>query len=366
VPRTLHLSWPELHDARARVQIRAAQHALGRISPLVASGDRHLEIGIDGLSLRTGSEAAIARAALRVVSRHLRTQPRAAIAGSRLAAAIAALTLDPEPADDRRCEIGCTILPIGGEAGFLAPQHVAMLRYAAIDRNPDEVADAIARCDVFGVRTLGALATLKSGELGARLGSIAGPLIALARGEDVQAIRPIPLPRRLVARESFDLPLTSIEEFRFPLRRALDELLLRVRRDGAAVGLVRLHVARERGRPLRTVARLPLPTADRAQIERLLLAALERTVVAARAERLELDGIIGVQLQFDGVLPASGDQLTLLGARSPRNDRLAWSTAAIAIRYGANRVVYAEIVDPDDARTERRTRFVPTHPEVGE
>jgi hypothetical protein len=169
-----------------------------------------------------------------------------------------------------------------------------------------------------------------------------------------------------VARESFDLPLTSIEEFRFPLRRTLDELLLRVRRDGAAVGLVRLHVTRERGRPLRAVARLPLPSADRAQIERLLLAALERTVAAARAERLELDGIVSVQLQFDGVLPASGDQLTLLGARSPRNDRLAWSTAAIAIRYGVNRVVHAEIVDPDDVRPERRTRFVPTHPEVGE
>ncbi|MFM8428485.1 MAG: hypothetical protein ACKN93_01915, partial [Candidatus Limnocylindrus sp.] len=110
----------------------------------------------------------------------------------------------------------------------------------------------------------------------------------------------------------------------------------------------------------------PLPTADRTQIERLLLAALERAVAAARTERLEVDGIVSAQLQFDGVLPASGDQLTLLGARSPRVDRLAWSTAAIAIRYGADRVVHAEIVDPDDARTERRTRLVRAHPEVGE
>jgi hypothetical protein len=228
------------------------------------------------------------------------------------------------------------------------------------------LAEAIERCSLLGVRTLGALARLRSGELGARLGSIAGLLIPLARGEDVQAIPPVPLPRRLVARESFDLPLTSIEEFRFPLRRALDDLLARVRRDGAAVGLVRLHVARERGRPLRAVARLPLPTADRTQIERLLLAALERAVAAARAERLDVDGLVSAQLQFDGVLPASGDQLTLLGARSPRVDRLAWSTAAIAIRYGADRVVHAEIVDPDDARPERRTRLVRAHPEVGE
>ena len=359
VPRTLHLHWPTLHDDRAAAQLRNATHALGRISPLVASGARQIEIGIDGLQVRNGDESAVASAALRAVATHIRTAPRAAIASSRLAAAVAAAG---SVADDA----ACTILPPGSEVEFLAPQRVEALRFAATGRSPEELAEAIERCSLLGVRTLGALARLRSGELGARLGSIAGLLIPLARGEDVQAIPPVPLPRRLVARESFDLPLTSIEEFRFPLRRALDDLLARVRRDGAAVGLVRLHVARERGRPLRAVARLPLPTADRTQIERLLLAALERAVAAARAERLDVDGLVSAQLQFDGVLPASGDQLTLLGARSPRVDRLAWSTAAIAIRYGADRVVHAEIVDPDDARPERRTRLVRAHPEVGE
>ena len=359
VPRTLHLHWPTLHDDRAAAQLRNATHALGRISPLVASGARQIEIGIDGLQARNGDESAVASAALRAVAAHIRTAPRAAIASSRLAAAVAAAG---SVADDA----ACTILPPGSEVEFLAPQRVEALRFAATGRSPEELAEAIERCSLLGVRTLGALARLRSGELGARLGSIAGLLIPLARGEDVQAIPPVPLPRRLVARESFDLPLTSIEEFRFPLRRALDDLLARVRRDGAAVGLVRLHVARERGRPLRAVARLPLPTADRTQIERLLLAALERAVAAARAERLDVDGLVSAQLQFDGVLPASGDQLTLLGARSPRVDRLAWSTAAIAIRYGADRVVHAEIVDPDDARPERRTRLVRAHPEVGE
>ena len=359
VPRTLHLHWPTLHDDRAATQLRNATHALGRISPLVASGARQIEIGIDGLQARNGDESAVASAALRAVAAHIRTAPRAAIASSRLAAAVAAAG---SVADDA----ACTILPPGSEVEFLAPQRVEALRFAASGRSPEELAEAIERCSLLGVRTLGALARLRSGELGARLGAIAGLLIPLARGEDVQAIPPVPLPRRLVARESFDLPLTSIEEFRFPLRRALDDLLARVRRDGAAVGLVRLHVARERGRPLRAVARLPLPTADRTQIERLLLAALERAVAAARAERLDVDGLVSAQLQFDGVLPASGDQLTLLGARSPRVDRLAWSTAAIAIRYGADRVVHAEIVDPDDARPERRTRLVRAHPEVGE
>jgi hypothetical protein len=105
-----------------------------------------------------------------------------------------------------------------------------------------------------------------------------------------------------------------------------------------------------------------VPSADRTQIERLLIAALERALLRGLGD----DGVVSAQLRFDGVLPATGDQLTLLGARSPRVDRLAWSTAAIAIRYGADRVVHAEIVDPDDARPERRTRLVRAHPEVGE
>ena len=354
MPRTLHLHWPALTSDAATPHLRSAQHALGRISPLVYWSGTRIEIGIDGLQARNGDERGVLAAALRSVRTHLRSAPLCAIASSRLAAAAAA--------QDETCRV----LPPGEEREYLAEQPIETLLLAVLPRATEDLEAAVERCRTLGVRTLGGLARLRSGELAARLGSIAGLLIPLARGEDVQPILPVPLPRRLVAREPFDQPLTSIEELRFPLRRALDDLLTRVRRDGAAVGLVRLHLARERSRPLRAVARLPLPTTDRTQIERLLLAALERAAAAARGEPLDLDGIASAHLQFDGVLPASGDQLTLLGARSPRVDRLAWSTAAIAIRYGADRVLHAEVLDPDDARAERRTRMRRAHPEVSE
>ena len=146
------------------------------------------------------------------------------------------------------------------------------------------------------------------------------------------------------------------------MRRLLDELLVRVRRDGAAVGIARLHLARERSAPVRAVARLPVPSADRTQIERLLIAALERALLRGLGD----DGVVSAQLRFDGVLPATGDQLTLLGARSPRVDRLAWSTAAIAVRFGADRVMQGDVVDGDDARSERRVTWRRAHPEVQE
>jgi hypothetical protein len=56
----------------------------------------------------------------------------------------------------------------------------------------------------------------------------------------------------------------------------------------------------------------------------------------------------------------------LLGARSPRVDRLAWSTAAIAVRFGADRVMQGDVLDSDDARSERRVTWRRAHPEVQE
>ena len=363
--RTLHLCWPGVTGARGDEQVRAARRALGRLSPLVAGSAQCVEVGIDGLAARNGEERAVAAAALRIAAAHLRALPLVAIASSRLAAAVAAEDAVAGAAAGAAAGVEPLIVPHGDEAALLAPLPVDRLRLAATDRPADELAAAVERCALLGVRTIGAVARLHVADLAARIGPIAALFVPLARGADVQAIAPVPLPRRLLAREAFDLPLGAIEEFRFPLRRMLDTLLARVRRDGAAVGVARLHLARERGAPLRAVARLPIPTADRTQIERLLLAALERAVAAAtRTAPLDADGVLSAQLRFDDVLPATGEQLTLLGARSPRADRLAWSTAAIAVRYGADRVLQGELLDPDDPRDERRARFVRSHPEI--
>jgi len=360
--RTLHCCWPGVTGARGEEQLGRAARALGRLSPLVARNAGCVEVGIDGLAARNGDERAVAAAALRIVATQLRTVPLVAIASSRLAAAVGASgDLGPIGA----AAAGPLIVPHGEEAACLAPLPIDRLALAVTGRSSDEVAAAIERCTLLGVRTIGAVARLHVADLAARIGPIAALFVPLARGADVQAIAPVPLPRRLIAREGFDLPLAGIEELRFPLRRMLESLLARVRRDGAAVGTARLHLARERGAPLRATARLPLPTADRTQIERLLLAALEQAVAtAARTAPLDVDGVVGAQLRFDDVLPASGEQLTLLGARSPRVDRLAWSGAAIALRYGADRVLHAELLDPDAPRDERRVRFVRSHPEA--
>jgi hypothetical protein len=358
--RTLALYWPTLSALADRTErLRSARHALGRLSPLVTGRDAVglIEVGIDGLQARSGSERDIAAIALRAVGVHLRERPSAAVSSSRLLAAL----LARDAASDGSGE-AVVVVPPGDEAERLAGYPVAALALGATEYAEETLRDALERCSLLGLRTVGALARTHGAALAARVGPIAGALLTLARGFDVQAIAPAPLPRRLLARASFEMPLTSLEEFRFPLRRLLDELLVRVRRDGAAVGIARLHLARERSAPVRAVARLPVPSADRTQIERLLLASLERALLRGLGD----DGVISAQLRFDGVLPAAGDQLTLLGSRSPRVDRLAWSTAAIAVRYGADRVMQGDVFDSDDARSERRVTWRRAHPEVQE
>ena len=59
MPRTLHLHWPGLVSDAAAPHLRSAQHALGRISPLVYWSGTRIEIGIDGLQARNGASVVI-------------------------------------------------------------------------------------------------------------------------------------------------------------------------------------------------------------------------------------------------------------------------------------------------------------------
>ena len=120
MPRTLHLHWPALTSDAAAPQLRNAQHALGRISPLVYGSGTRIEIGIDGLQVRNGDERGVVAAALRSVRTHLRAAPLCAIASSRLAAATAAQ------------EHECRLLLPGEEREYLAEQPIETLLLAVL------------------------------------------------------------------------------------------------------------------------------------------------------------------------------------------------------------------------------------------
>ncbi len=123
-----------------------------------------------------------------------------------------------------------TIVPFGGEAKFLGPLPVGILK------NLRDVDDSLLETvDGWGVQTLGELAALPEKALAARLGK-GGPLLRrLARGEDpycLSALRPDP-----EFRESRDLEWTIelLEPLVFLLGGMLTTLCSRLREYGLAV-----------------------------------------------------------------------------------------------------------------------------------
>jgi hypothetical protein len=132
-----------------------------------------------------------------------------------------------------------------------------------------------------------------------------------------------------------------------------DQLLAR----GVAADRVRVSLALEAGLvpgappALEIIQRFPEPTADAEAIERLVLARLERHPPGAPVERLEVELL--------GVTPAAGHQLSLFVPQAARDARLGWQLARLALVYGEDRLLRAELLDPEASLPESRVRWRP-------
>jgi impB/mucB/samB family len=297
-----------------------------------------LEVQVDGLERLWGPEPVLAERLAAAVARVLPGSPRIGVAGTRFATTVAAGHAAP-----RRP----VVVPGGGDAAFLAPLPAGLL-------TPD--ADVRARLRRFGLRQIGPVAELARSALVARFGAEGERIHARARGEEIVPFRPRRAPERLLLALPIEPSVADLEPLRFVLRRvagALADQLL-ARGAAAAVAWLRLELDLSFARSdapaqLAIEQRFPEPTAEAEAIERLLLARLERTPPPAPVARLELE--------LDGVAPATGQQLPLFVPQAARNARLGWQLARLALTYGEDRVRRAVVVDPDAPIAERRWRW---------
>ena len=91
---------------------------------------------------------------------------------------------------------------------------------------------------------------------------------------------------------------------------------------------------------------LPEPVAVADLLERLLLARLEADPPQHPVERLSLE--------LDGTAPAAGQQLGLFTPQLARAARLDWQLAGLQIRFGPDRVLQADVRDPEAQLSEER------------
>jgi protein ImuB len=310
----------------------------------LAPGFGRIEVQLDGLERLWGSEPLMAGRIGGALAGFLPGLPLAGVAGTRFAAAVAAARANPGAGSGARAGPPLRVVEPGTDAAFLAPLPAAML-----SRDPE----IRARLDSFGLHRIGQVAELPRSALVARFGPEGERLRARARGEETDPFRPRRVPERLVLALPIEPAAAEIEPLRFVLHRLAAAFGDQLAARGAAAARARLSleldrcfVAGEGPSRLTIDQHLPEPTSEGLAIERLLMARLEVAPPPAPVARLELE--------LDGVAPATGCQLTLFTPQTGRTGRLGWQLARLALRFGERRIGWMAIADPEAPLAEAR------------
>lgn len=332
--------WLEPSPEADRAAVEAVLERLAAFSPTLAGTTEPtdpafglVEVGIDGLELLWGEERILAERLVSAAVPLLPGRPRVGIAGTRFAATVAAVRAGPvEP----------VCVPPGGEAAFLAPLPSSIL-------TPDP--EARARLLRFGLRQVGQVAALPRTALVARFGPEGIRIHARAIGEEVEPVELWQRPEPVALGCSLEPAVDCLDALRFVLRRLVTGLVGHVAARGQATSTAELRLGLEAGPGLVVRQVLPEPTSDGEAIERLLLVRLERQPPPAPVERLELE--------LGGLVADAGHQLTLFEPQRSKRGRLTWQLARLAVEFGPDRVVEAEILDPEARWGEARSRWRP-------
>lgn len=303
-------------------------------------------LGIEGLDRLWGDEPTLLRRLVAAAAPILPVVPRAGIANTRFGAQVAAVVAG-SPGSTAPFES----IPPGGaetESAWLAPRSIRLLPGDA------QMQD---RFRLFGLTTIGEFARLPRSSVVARFGVHGADLHDLARGLDGRPLVPRRPVERLRAEAELDPPVEELEPLRFVLHNLAGALCAQLAARGAGAGRAVLDLDLERADPIRLEQALPEPVAAPEMVERLLLARLEVAPPPAPVSRLSLE--------LDGTAPAAGQQLSLFTPQGARAGRLGWQLTGLAIRFGPDRLLRAELRDPDAPLAHDRFAWLrATTPEI--
>lgn len=241
---------------------------------------------IQGLIQLHGSEATIlVRSAEALQS--LGYLARIACASTRLCSLLAARTRQ-----------GLAIIREGGERELLDP---LPLELSSLPR------ETLARLDLLGIRTLGALARLPADGIADRFGREVLRVQRLVRGEEIEPLMPLPDPSMLHAEIELDEPVTGLEPVIFLLKSCCERLSEDLEQSGLTISQLELRIQHEGAREHSDV-RVIEPSRPLASAKALLL--LCRTELEARALRSPL---IGLALVAVGTTPRTSQSGDIFG-----------------------------------------------------
>lgn len=349
--RLLALIWPALRAPEGEQGLFDAMlDRLDDLSPRIEAVDRGVAlVDITGLGPLLGDERRIAARAVAQTREVAQLPVRAGVGDNRWLAVLAARLARLE-----RPEAKATFLaiPALGGAAALAP--------LSLDLLPADPATR-ARFALFGLTSMGQLATLPRSAVGAQFGDAGERLQQLARGQDPRPIIPRSRPERLATHATFEPPAEGITEIALALRRLTAELCDTLRARHLAPGRATLSLRLEDAPKLRVELALPEPALEPDWIARLLIGRLEQATRSRQATEEE-PRIVAIGLAFDRLADPVARQLPAFEARVGRWEELRWSLERLTMRFGEGRLWRAVHDRPSASLAERRARLTEIGP----
>ena len=242
------------------------------------------------------------------------------------------------------------IVPVGGEAKFLASQRLAVLPLDS---------DTHRRLLQLGVKTLGALVALPEEAVVSQFGRAGRRLWRLAAGLVSEPVVGRIVPEPIVAALTFFTPVGERDLLAHALDKLVDRALGDPRRSGWQVQVVRVHAELEHGASWLAEATLKDPSATRERIAAPLKTQLERSPPAGAVERLVVE--------FTAFAPGTAE-LQLFArdagaaARAGRRRALQSAAREIALRIRRPMLYHVIEVQPWSRLPERRYALIDFEP----
>jgi len=242
------------------------------------------------------------------------------------------------------------IVPVGGEAKFLASQRLAVLPL-----DPD----THRRLLQLDVKTLGALIALPEEAVVSQFGRAGRRLWRLAAGLVSEPVVGRIVPEPIVAALTFFTPVGERDLLAHALDKLVDRALADPRRSGWRVQVVRVRAELEHGASWLVAATLKDPSATRERITAPLKTQLERSPPAGAVERLVVE--------FAAFVPGTAE-LQLFerdagaAARAGRRRALQRAAQEIALRIRRPMLYHVIEVQPWSRLPERRYALIDFEP----
>jgi nucleotidyltransferase/DNA polymerase involved in DNA repair len=311
--------------------------ALETISPLVDPASLGCAfIGLGGLHGHYRDEMALGDALAQAVRRASGLMPSVGLAEGKFAALVAATV----SAAGEVC-----LVPRGQERQFLAPIDVSLMPCSR---------DTLRHLELFGLRTMGDLASLSMGAVQAQFGREGKRIWELTRGIDREPLRPLRREESIREHLAFYAPLISREALVTAGRELLTRLLGQPAMRGRAARRMALRALLSDGRSWERAIVFREATADREQMLCALKSAIDAAPLTAPIEELciELSGLAG----------ETGKQERFFYSDRRRQPQVAEAIHQLKARYGQSPVAQVVEVEPWSRIPERRHALIDYDP----